>query len=187
MEPTRDSALVDLVDRVLVKGVILHADLVISVSGVPLIGVNLKAAIAGLTTMVDYGMMEAWDEEIRRYVLADSEEEAPLGEDEKIILKTVGSYCYSDASLPGVWRPGYLYLTNKRLFLFRKKPAKVLFEVALDKIKGLAIEKEKYLKEKEETILVLLENDQSDSDVAVLRTEETRELKKRIEERIKNL
>ncbi len=187
MEPTRDSALVDLVDRVLVKGVILHADLVISVSGVPLIGVNLKAAIAGLTTMVDYGMMEAWDKEIRRYVLADSEEEAPLGEDEKIILKTFGSHCYRDASLPGVWRPGYLYLTNKRLFLFRKKPAKVLFEVALDKIKGLTIEKEKYLNMKEETILVSLENGQSDSDVAVLRTEETRELKKRIEERIKNL
>ena len=187
MEPTRDSALVDLVDRVLVKGVILHADLVISVSGVPLIGVNLKAAIAGMTTMVDYGMMEAWDEEIRRYVLADSEEEAPLGEDEKIILKTFGSHCYRNASLPGVWRSGYLYLTNKRLFLFRKKPAKVLFEVALDKIKGLTIKKEKCLKEKEETILVLLENGQSGSDVAMLRTEETRELTKRIEERIKKL
>jgi len=77
LEPARDGALVDLVDRILVKGVILQADLVISVSGVPLIGVNLKAAIAGMTTMVDYGIMEAWDEKIRKSVLVDSEEEAP--------------------------------------------------------------------------------------------------------------
>ena len=100
MEPTRNSALVDLVDRILVKGVILHADLVISVSGVPLIGVNLKTAIAGMTTMLDYGMMEAWDEEIRRYALENSEEEAPLDENEKIVLKTFGSHYYRDTSLP---------------------------------------------------------------------------------------
>jgi hypothetical protein len=187
LEPARDGALVDLVDRILVKGVILHADLVISVSGVPLVGVNLKAAIAGMTTMVDYGMMEAWDEKIRKSILADSEEEAPLSENEKIILKTFGSHYYRGTSLPGVWRPGYLYLTNKRLFLFRKKPAKILFEIALDRIKGLAINKKKYLKEKEETVILLLENGQSDSDVALLRTEETRALKRRIEEIVKNL
>jgi len=184
LEPTRNSALVDLIDRVLVKGVILHADLVISVSGVPLIGVNLKAAIAGMTTMLDYGMMEAWDEKIRRYALENSEEEAPLDENEKIVLKTFASNYYSDTSFPGVWRSGYLYLTNKRLFLFRKKPAKILFEVALDKIKGLAIERKKYLKEKEETLLLLIENDRSNKDIAVLRTGEIRELKRRIEERI---
>ena len=77
MQPSRDGALVDLVDRILAKGVVLQADLVISVSGVPLIGVNLKAAIAGMTTLVDYGMMEAWDEKIRKSVLIESEEEAP--------------------------------------------------------------------------------------------------------------
>ena len=182
MEPSRDGALVDLVDRILAKGGIIHADLVITVSGIPLIGVNLKAAIAGITTMVDYGMMEAWDEKIRRYVLADSEEEAPLSENEKIILKTFGSHYYRGASLSGVWRQGYLYLTNKRLFLFRKKPAKILFEIALDRIKGIAIDKKKYLEEKEETILLLLENGQSDSNVALLRTEEIRALKRRIDE-----
>ena len=120
MEPTRAGALVDLVDRILVKGVILHADLVISVSGVPLIGVNLKAAIAGITTMVDYGVMEAWDEKIRKSVLADSEEEAPLNENEQIIFKTVGSHYYRSTSFHGIWRTGFLYLTNRRLFLFRK-------------------------------------------------------------------
>jgi len=184
LEPSRDGALVDLVDRILAKGVILHADLIISVSGVPLIGVNLKAAIAGITTMVDYGMMEAWDEKMRKSVLADSWEEAPLSENEKIIFKTFGSHYYHDSSLPSVWRPGYLYVTNKRLFLFRKKPAKILFEIALDKIKGITIEGKNHLKDKEEIILLLLGNDQSDSDVALLRTDEIKELKRKIEERI---
>lgn len=183
MEPTRNSALVDLIDRILGKGVILQADLVISVSGVPLIGVNLKAAIAGMTTMLDYGMMEAWDEKIRRYALEHSEEEAPLDENEKIVLKTFGSHYYRDTSLPGVWRPGYLYLTNKRLFLFRKKPAKILFDVPLEKIRGLTIERRKYLKEKEETLLLLIENDRSNGHVACLRIKEVRELKRMIEKR----
>ena len=184
MEPTRNSALVDLVDRILVKGVILQADLIISVSGIPLIGVNLKAAIAGMKTMLDYGMMEAWDEKIRRYALENSEEEPPLDENEKIILKTFASHYYRDTSLPSVWRPGYLYLTNKRLFLFRKKPAKILFEASLDRIKDLTIQRKKYLKEIEDTLLLLLENDRSHSDVEMLRTIDVRELKRRIEERI---
>jgi hypothetical protein len=184
LEPTRNSALADLIDRILVKGIIIQADLIISVSGVPLIGVNLKAAIAGMTTMLDYGMMEAWDEKIRRFALEHSDEEAPLEENEKIVLKTFGSHYYCDTSLPGVWRPGYLYLTNKRLFLFRKKPAKILFEVALDKIKGLAIERKKNLKEKEETLLLLLDNERSGTDVAVLHTGKIKELKRKIEERM---
>ena len=184
MEPTRNNAFVDLLDRMLVKGVILHADLVISVSGVPLIGVNLKAAIAGMTTMLDYGMMEAWDEKIRGYALehSDDEEEAPLDQNEEIVFKTFGSHYYHDTAFPGVWRPGYLYLTNKRLFLFRKKPAKILFEVAIEEIRDVTIERKKYLKEKEEILLLLLESDRINNNVAVLRTREIRELKRRIEE-----
>jgi len=38
LEPTRESILVDLIDRVLVKGVVLHANIVISVANIPLIG-----------------------------------------------------------------------------------------------------------------------------------------------------
>jgi len=183
LEPTRNNAFVDLVDRMLVKGVILHADLIISVSGVPLIGVNLKAAIAGMTTMLDYGMMEAWDEKIRGYALEHcDEEETPLDQNEEIVFKTFGSHYYHDTALPGVWRPGYLYLTNKRLFLFRKKPAKILFEVAIDKIRDLTIERKKSLKEKEEILLLLLESERTDNNVAVLRAGEISELKRRIEE-----
>jgi len=67
MEPTRENTLVDLLDRLLVKGIVLRADVIITVADIPLIGINLWAAIAGIKTMLDYGMMEAWDESIRKY------------------------------------------------------------------------------------------------------------------------
>lgn len=67
MEPTRDvnATLVDLLDRVLDKGLIINADIIVSVAGIPLIGVNLKAALAGMETMLKYGMMRDWDEAYR--------------------------------------------------------------------------------------------------------------------------
>ncbi len=63
MDPTRDThtTLVDLLDRILDKGLILDADLIIHVAGIPLIGVKLKAAIAGMETMLKYGIWEDWD------------------------------------------------------------------------------------------------------------------------------
>lgn len=57
--------LVDVLERVLDKGVVVDADLVISVAGIPLVGVNLRAAVAGMETMTKYGVMEEWDKEIR--------------------------------------------------------------------------------------------------------------------------
>ena len=69
MEPTRDShaTLVDLLDRVLDKGLVLYADIIVSVAGIPLIGVNLRAALAGMETMLKYGVMQEWDERIRAW------------------------------------------------------------------------------------------------------------------------
>jgi len=67
MEPTRDThyTLVDLLDRVLDKGVVLYADIIVSVAGIPLVGVNLRAALAGMETMLSYGVMQEWDQKIR--------------------------------------------------------------------------------------------------------------------------
>lgn len=67
MRPTRECGLVELLDKVLDKGVLLNADVIISVAGVPLVGVNLRAALAGIETMLEYGMMEAWDESVRKH------------------------------------------------------------------------------------------------------------------------
>jgi hypothetical protein len=64
MQPTRDThaTLVDLIDRVLEKGLVLNADLLISVAGIPLLGVNLRACLAGIETMLKYGVWQDWDE-----------------------------------------------------------------------------------------------------------------------------
>ncbi|MEI6509887.1 MAG: gas vesicle protein, partial [bacterium] len=57
MQPIRVQAATinDLLERLLDKGVVLSLDLVIGVAGIPLIGVNLRAAIASLETMLEYG------------------------------------------------------------------------------------------------------------------------------------
>jgi hypothetical protein len=64
MQPSRDThaTLVDLLDRVLEKGLVLNADLIINVAGIPLIGVNLRAYLAGIETMLKYGIWQDWDE-----------------------------------------------------------------------------------------------------------------------------
>jgi len=52
--------IVELIDRTLNKGVILNADLVITVADVPLLAANLKLALASVETMLKYGVMGDW-------------------------------------------------------------------------------------------------------------------------------
>lgn len=86
MKPTRECGLVELLDKILDKGVLLNADIIISVAGIPLVGVNLRAALAGIETMLDYGMMEAWDENIREYCSKElAKRNAQLGPAENLI------------------------------------------------------------------------------------------------------
>ncbi len=64
MRPTRsDDAAVDLVDVILREGVVVEADVVIRVADVALVGVRLRAAVAGMATMTRYGYFEEWDTE----------------------------------------------------------------------------------------------------------------------------
>lgn len=70
---TRQATLVDLLDRVLDRGLMINADIVISLAGVPLIGINLRAALAGMETMVKYGVMKEWDQQIRSQALLRQE------------------------------------------------------------------------------------------------------------------
>ena len=59
------ATLVDLLDRVLERGLVIDADIIIALAGVPLIGIKLRAALAGMETMVQYGLMREWDNSIR--------------------------------------------------------------------------------------------------------------------------
>ncbi len=94
MNSSRDThaTLVDLLDRVLDKGLILDADLIIHVAGIPLLGVKLKAALAGMETMLRYGIWEDWDKAQRAIASAEQwrQKEAPvvscqLGEEVKVL------------------------------------------------------------------------------------------------------
>ncbi len=151
MKPERENNLVDLLDRLLNKGLILNADLIISVAGVPLIGISLKAALASIETMLDYGMMEAWDKNTREWYSREiANKGAPFMEGERIILRLFGSIWYSQGIIQN-WRPGFWHLTNKRLFLWNRE---MLFETPLERIEALAIRTEPHFNE-ERNVLVL--------------------------------
>jgi hypothetical protein len=68
VKPTRDGdhAIVDVLDVLLREGAIVQADVLITVADIPLVGINLQAAVAGMTTMREYGFFENWDLETRR-------------------------------------------------------------------------------------------------------------------------
>jgi len=80
VEPTRElhGTLSDLLDRVLDKGLVVSADLIITLSGIPLIAVNLKATMAGMETMLEHGLMRDWDESIRSHEQETRQSKAAL-------------------------------------------------------------------------------------------------------------
>lgn len=58
MQATRDesSTLVDVIDRILDKGLVINADICVSVAGVELLGVKVRAALASFETAAKYGL-----------------------------------------------------------------------------------------------------------------------------------
>ena len=60
MKQDTNIGIVELIDRTLNKGVILNADLIVTVADVPLLAANLKLALASVETMLRYGVMNDW-------------------------------------------------------------------------------------------------------------------------------
>lgn len=143
LEPTRDPrvTLPDLVEVLLNKGVILHLDLIISVADIPLIGVSVKAALAGIETMLEYGMMREWDEQTRAWVQRSISRSVPFLEGEELIARMAGGH-EQGGSHPA-WRPGTLYITDRRLFVFRREPREMLWETRLERILAVDVEPER--------------------------------------------
>ncbi len=137
MNPERESCLVEVLDRLLNKGAVLNADLIISVAGIPLIGVTLKAMIACMETMLEYGIMEDWDRSSRE-LYAGQETHLPLFPGEQILYKTFG-YLREDDDLIKCWVPGIWNITSKRVILWIKTPGKVLFETPLQNLRLLRV------------------------------------------------
>lgn len=185
MTPQRNTnaTLVDLLDRVLDKGLVIHADLIVSVAGIPLIGVNLRAALAGMETMLKYGIMQAWDEKSRAWERENrNRKKDVLIQGEEVILKMLGA-CHSTEGIYTAWRYGYLYLTRKRLFLYHQDFGEVLFETPMEKIRGLALREGEQSTENKvrEELHVLLEG----NSVCRLTALDIRRLKETLEKNIR--
>lgn len=72
LKATRNEAstLTDVIDRLLDKGLVINADICISVAGVELLGIKIRAALASFETAARYGLefpsgtsreTEAWE------------------------------------------------------------------------------------------------------------------------------
>ncbi len=73
IEATRETSgtLADVIDRVLDKGLVINADIMVSAAGVELLGIKIRAALASFETAAKYGLefpsgtnfqTEAWKE-----------------------------------------------------------------------------------------------------------------------------
>lgn len=182
MEPTRDThyTLVDLLDRVLDKGVVLYADVIVSVAGIPLIGVNLRAALAGMETMVSYGVMQEWDQRIRAERSEIGKQgELPLAAGEQVKLKVFGSHYYSEG-IYSARRQGYFYVTDRRVVLYQTGFNSTLFETPLESINGLTIQRDNHSfnESQRENLYLSL----STGDIALLHALDMHKLREAIED-----
>lgn len=132
MKPERESSLVEILDRLLNKGAVLNADLIISVAGIPLIGLNLRAALASMETMLEYGVMQDWDKNSRE-LYARQEIKLQLPPGEEVLFKTFG-YLWQDEGVIRHWVPGIWNITNRRIFLWLRSSNQVLFEAPLENL-----------------------------------------------------
>lgn len=188
MEPTRDTqaTLVDLLDRILDKGLILNADVIIHVAGIPLLGVNLKACLAGMETMLNYGIWQDWYEAQRAIATEEHRkkgQDVPLEPGEEVLLKIFASQWYSKGIYHN-WRPGHLYITDRRVLLFRKEPAEIFFQCSYEEIKGMVTERKNNIAGEETDYLYLWLKSE---EVAQLHPSDARVVRSAIEERMKAL
>lgn len=185
MEPSRDThaTLVDLLDRILDKGLVINADLIVSVAGIPLLGVNLRAALAGMETMLKYGVMQEWDQKSRAWESEHRKKALPiLTEGENIAVKLYGSFYY-DKGIYQAWRPGYYYVTNKRIILYRQDFDEITFQLPLREMKALTIRKEEhFVKEKKKQVLYVMDREDK---VYRLSCVEADQLKETVEQMLK--
>jgi len=58
LQPESDGAgtLVDVIDRILDKGLVINADIMVSVAGVELLGIKVRAALSSFATAAKYGL-----------------------------------------------------------------------------------------------------------------------------------
>lgn len=145
MRPTREPrvTLDDLVEVLLNKGAVLHLDLIVAVADIPLIGVSVRAAVAGMETMLEYGMMRHWDEATRAWAERSVARRAlDLREGESVVRRMSGGHLLTEGVYHG-WRPGTVYLTDQRLVVLREEPREVLWQTDLGAVRDVRLKPER--------------------------------------------
>ncbi|GGX58696.1 hypothetical protein GCM10010358_10980 [Streptomyces minutiscleroticus] len=145
LRPTRDPrvTLDDLVEVLLNKGAVLHLDLIVAVADIPLIGVNVRAVVAGMETMLEYGMMRQWDEDTRAWAERSVRRRGlDLREGESVVCRMSGGHLLAEGIYTG-WRPGTVHLTDQRLVVVRDEPREVLWQADLDAVRAARLEPER--------------------------------------------
>ena len=128
-ESRSQATLVDLLDRALTKGLVIHADLVVSVAGIPLIGVNLRAALAGMETMVKYGLLTDWDAKIRaKSAQKNADAKKCLSQSQEPVIFSAPASWYGHTGLTPAWRYGHLYLFKSRILIHQHPFQRTLVE-----------------------------------------------------------
>ena len=145
MEATRErrTTLVDLLDRILDKGAVIDADVIISVAGVPLIGLKLRAMLASIETMIQYGMWADWDKAIR--AAANEEEKRRITQENAILqgetpLFQCAASIWQSAGVCPTWTYGTLTITDAAIRLHRKEPLACLVTVRFEDLAGYSLE-----------------------------------------------
>jgi len=67
----RELSLIDLLDRILDKGIVINGDITISIVGVDLLSLKINLVIASLETAKRYGLelpWEKWEREQRKQI-----------------------------------------------------------------------------------------------------------------------
>jgi hypothetical protein len=93
LEPVNDTSgsLVDVIDAILDKGLVINADILISLAGVELLGIKIRASLASFETAARYGLefpagtdltVPAWQEATIEKVACPACNERFVGRDE---------------------------------------------------------------------------------------------------------
>lgn len=88
--PTRQSdSLADVVEMLLDKGVVINADIVVSIGDTELLGVQLRAAIASFETAAEYGLEFPEGTDMRRVEEASGRSELPEDEESDTVQTVI--------------------------------------------------------------------------------------------------
>ena len=56
LAPNKTSNLADVVERILDKGLVINADIAVSIAGTELLGIKIRATLASFETAAKYGL-----------------------------------------------------------------------------------------------------------------------------------